>query len=1256
MAGSGLNFKTKVDIAESKARLLELKKLITDVGGINMSGSNNAGFNTKPLTEYQAGILKIKQQALDLAAANKSASLVTQEALQKERLALVEINKQRALNALQAQQAKSTPNTTGKRITEFSDSSAEVAAYLKSREGSVLYTTAIRNETVERARVNAEAARQAVLNNEISLSNSAYVNSAKQATEATKAITLSKKELALQAERDKQLAAENTAAIKLQAKEMNAAKGSLDQRRAALTRLQRAFDGLNESERKSAAGQRLQGIVGSLSTQVKELEASTGRAQRNVGNYGSAFSKAASGAWAALKQVANILPGVGIAGLLAFAIDPIVDYISSLDLFKKKLNSAQKEQAGLNSALASSDYSKAVRNVNELSINIDLAKKGFLSKTAVVNEYNETIGKTTGLVNTLDQAEQQLTKNGDAYIKMTLYKAAANLALDEAAKKAYQAEQERNKTDEEARGDLNSYLMSGVKNANNPKVAAIYKQGAETRRKQAAAELEKDGKSSLEIAKNFQKKAAEIAKGYKFDLFGGTENGKKAPVVDAALSARNNLQREIDDVNRAAKRNQLTSDQEEIKAIEDKYKKIGDKIADFNKKFKGKYKVDSSGLVQSQKLETEEKTAKQDIDKQKQTIEIQKQIYTEYEQTKTQVGEEEANKRFGAELKGAKSLVEYLDNLKPADSDKSAYANKMRDLLKDLQPKAVADQAKVTAQQYASAYEAAKTHAQALLAIERDYQAQVIALGESATEEQRANLKRQRDDRVRSENEANFEIKTGWEHLFENFDQMSRKAILKRLNDEKAKVIEAASLPLDKGGISEEDAANKINKIDQAIDSLDSNAGFGRVADKFKAWHVAIGKFGKNSEQAKGAFRALLNEVSLVTGTITSDLEKLAGALGDAGVGGEGLQSTFKNIMGVVTGAGELARGIATGNPVDIVTGSIKLLSSAISLFDKKDAKLQAKIDGYQRQLTALGQSYKDLDRAVKNAVGNDIYADQAAQIDNLRAQQQKLIQMRDAEEDKKKTDQGKIDDYNAQIADIPNQIEDIQQAISANLIQGTFRELSNSLADALTSAFQAGEDGIAAMDKSLDQFIANAIKNSLKLAFFDKDVKRFTDDLTEYAKAHENSVVGFDFDSWKKIFNKDADNFNAGLEASKDIFKSGTATDTKSSSLIGDFKALTEDTGGLLVGQFNGQRVATLQLVQYSGQNLSLLQSYGKTLGDIYINAISRFEELKKIEANTLRTANNTDRLESIEKALASIDKKTGAAGNALAANGRPI
>lgn len=123
----------------------------------------------------------------------------------------------------------------------------------------------------------------------------------------------------------------NSVAIKKQAIETIAAKGSIDQRSAALARLTATYYALNAAERASYAGVRLgTQIIPGLTAQVAMLQAETTAA--------TGATSALAGSFSILRTVANILPGIGIAGLIAFATGPIMEYFSKLSLLKGKIS------------------------------------------------------------------------------------------------------------------------------------------------------------------------------------------------------------------------------------------------------------------------------------------------------------------------------------------------------------------------------------------------------------------------------------------------------------------------------------------------------------------------------------------------------------------------------------------------------------------------------------------------------------------------------------------------------------------------------------------------------------------------------------------------------------------------------------------------------------------------------------------------------------------------------------------------------
>ena len=178
-------------------------------------------------------------------------------------------------------------------------------------------------------------------------------------------------------------------------------------------------------------------------------------------------------------------------------------------------------------AYASKGVQEAVTNVNSLTNEINLAKQGFLDKDKVVEHYNETIGKTTGLVNSIEEAEKALIKNGDAYIQMTLLKAAATLALDEAAKKQLEAERTRvRKLAEFTNAFLDADLTQTRSKEQYEQKQKDLAQKQTNRKNAEIKEAEDAAKINLSIAKKFQDDAAKIAKQFSFNFFGDNKETK----------------------------------------------------------------------------------------------------------------------------------------------------------------------------------------------------------------------------------------------------------------------------------------------------------------------------------------------------------------------------------------------------------------------------------------------------------------------------------------------------------------------------------------------------------------------------------------------------------------------------------------------------------------------------------------------------------------------------------------------------------
>lgn len=118
------------------------------------------------------------------------------------------------------------------------------------------------------------------------------------------------------------------------------ARGAIDEMSQALSRMRTVYRSLNESERTSGWGQNLLKNIKSLDTKVKELDASMGVHNRNVGNYASGFNMLGF----QIQQVARELPALAygpqvffsaISNNLPMLADEIARAKKSVDELKK---------------------------------------------------------------------------------------------------------------------------------------------------------------------------------------------------------------------------------------------------------------------------------------------------------------------------------------------------------------------------------------------------------------------------------------------------------------------------------------------------------------------------------------------------------------------------------------------------------------------------------------------------------------------------------------------------------------------------------------------------------------------------------------------------------------------------------------------------------------------------------------------------------------------------------------------------------
>lgn len=383
------------------------------------------------------------------------------------------------------------------------------------------------------------------------------------------------------------------------------------------------------------------------------------------------------------------------------------------------------------------------------------------------------------------------------------------------------------------------------------------------------------------------------------------------------------------------------------------------------------------------------------------------------------------------------------------------------------------------------------------------------------------------------------------------------------------------------------------------------------------------------SQGFKDAFKSIGSSIDFVSGCFDS----VVGGIKKMGISmDEETEAILGDIGGMMDGASQLASGIATGNPLGVIQGSIGLLSSAFDLFNFRDRKAERSIKRHQEAVKKLGYAYNELEHAVDKALGESKYQNQSAVIKNLRAQQSEIEGMIADEESKKKTDHGRIDEWREQYKEIGRQIEDVIDEITQDITQTTFSELGDSLADALVEAFEGGEDAAKAFGDVANDVLKNAVKNALKMKLLDEPLQQAIKQLQ-----HD---MGFDkegngtFDGlteaeqarFKNAIKEAGANFAAAMDMYKDLFTDLDNTDP--STLSGAISSASQESIDLLAGQTNAVRQNQVTSIQLIREQLMHLANMDRGIGVIADRVQSIINHLTTAASddNGLRSQGITD------------------------------
>lgn len=520
---------------------------------------------------------------------------------------------------------------------------------------------------------------------------------------------------------------------------------------------------------------------------------------------------------------------------------------------------------------------------------------------------------------------------------------------------------------------------------------------------------------------------------------------------------------------------------------------------------------------------------------------------------------------------------------------------------------------------YDALVEEYKTYQQKCADISAQYDEKIALATQQNNEELVAKLQEAKNKALSSAALQELTDSGAWEQLFGNLDDLTTaqiQALIDKIEAQKAQLgVE----------LNPQDLDVVLSKLREAKDEI-------QTRNPFKALSTALKDYKKDASKANlsEVFKGVGATADLVKGSfdaVTGAIEKMGGSMDDE------TQAILGDVGGIVDGIGQMAQGYATMNPAQMIQGAVGMLTSVFDLFNSRDRKAERAIKKHAAAVEELERAYKALEHDVDKALGESVYDNQKALINNMREQRAHLRAMWEAEESKKKTDSGKVNQYKEQYEELGRQIEDTIAEITESVTQTSAKDLATQLSDAIAEAYSDGfnSDKVkSAIEKVTNQVLGNAVKNALKKQFLEQQLQNAVKQLQRDMGFDDEGGGSFDGltpeeqQRFKDRVNSIAQGYAEALKLYEDLFKDLDDNGDPTTSLSGAIKGASQESIDLLAGQTNAVRVNQVQEIEILRQQLIHLANI-----DGKLSVSNRY--LEQIEKNTSGSASDPLRAQGI-------------------------
>ena len=243
----------------------------------------------------------------------------------------------------------------------------------------------------------------------------------------------------------------------------------------------------------------------------------------------------------------------------------------------------------------------------------------------------------------------------------------------------------------------------------------------------------------------------------------------------------------------------------------------------------------------------------------------------------------------------------------------------------------------------------------------------------------------------------------------------------------------------------------------------------------------------------------------------------------------------------------------------------------------------------------------------------------------SLMAQRDEAAHQMESEKDKKDTDWGKVSDYEQQIKELNDQIRYLAEEMAKDLYSVDYKSWASGLADALVSAWEAGENAADAYRKKITQILKEVGTKVIMQKYLEPLLEKNMEEFMKYFEENNGVLDEKGMEILAKMYD-DADKAaamtNAYLDGLEKVANEHgeTLKDTNESSGTSAIKSITEDQTNLLLSYINAMRADLSIHVQ------DLRRLMDEILPDMSQSFGAQLAKLEEIRKEVARGADGID------------------------------